>query len=64
MPDKFKLFYSPQSPYVRKVVIAARVLGLHDQIERVTTKTSEVTPPADLISTNPLGKVSYLPSPL
>ncbi|KAF8601542.1 hypothetical protein BDV93DRAFT_608066 [Ceratobasidium sp. AG-I] len=57
MPDKYKLLHSPQSPYVRKVVIAARILGLHDQIERVTIKTSEVTPPAELISVNPLGKI-------
>ncbi|KAF8734796.1 Etoposide-induced protein 2.4 (EI24), partial [Rhizoctonia solani] len=50
----------PQSPYVRKVVIAARLLGLNDRIERIVTKPSEVTPPQDLINTNPLGKVPAL----
>ncbi|CAE6458279.1 unnamed protein product [Rhizoctonia solani] len=58
--ETFQLFYSAQSPYVRKVVIAARLLGLNDRIERVPVKTSEVTPPQDLISTNPLGKVPAL----
>ncbi|ELU45166.1 hypothetical protein AG1IA_00800 [Rhizoctonia solani AG-1 IA] len=50
----------PQSPYVRKVVIAARLLGLNDRIERIVTKPSEVTPPQNLINTNPLGKVPAL----
>lgn len=58
MAGKLQLFYSPQSPYVRKVVIAARVLGLNDRIERVPVKTSEVTIPTDLVGVNPLGKVS------
>jgi hypothetical protein len=61
MSEKFQLFYSAQSPYVRKVVIAARLLGLNDRVERIKTQTSEVTPPTDLISANPLGKVNLLP---
>ncbi|KAH7345608.1 glutathione S-transferase protein [Rhizoctonia solani] len=60
MSETLQLFYSAQSPYVRKVVIAARLLGLNDRIERVSVKTSEVTPPQDLIGTNPLGKVPAL----
>ncbi|CAE6436953.1 unnamed protein product [Rhizoctonia solani] len=58
--ETYQLFYSAQSPYVRKVVIAARLLGLNDRIERVSVKTSEVTPPQGLIGSNPLGKVPSL----
>ncbi|KAG8777920.1 hypothetical protein FRC12_000124, partial [Ceratobasidium sp. 428] len=60
MPPRFQLFYSPQSPYVRKVVIAARVLGLNDRIERIPSKPGEVAPPPDLIAVNPLGKIPAL----
>ncbi|QRV81928.1 glutathione S-transferase [Ceratobasidium sp. AG-Ba] len=60
MPPRFQLLYSPQSPYVRKVVIAARVLGLNNAIERVPTKTGEAPPPPDLIAVNPLGKIPAL----
>ncbi|KAG9075904.1 Glutathione S-transferase protein [Ceratobasidium sp. UAMH 11750] len=60
MAPKFQLFYSPQSPYVRKVVIAARILGLNDRIERLPTKPGETAPPPDLISVNPLGKIPAL----
>ncbi|KAG8692177.1 hypothetical protein FRC08_009961 [Ceratobasidium sp. 394] len=60
MAPKFQLFYSPQSPYVRKVVIAARILGPNDRIERLPTKPGETAPPPDLISVNPLGKIPAL----
>ncbi|KAG8747734.1 Glutathione S-transferase protein [Ceratobasidium sp. 414] len=60
MAPKFQLFYSAQSPYVRKVVIAARILGLNDRINRLPTKPGEAAPPPDLISVNPLGKIPAL----
>ena len=53
-----KLRYSPTSPYVRKVSIAAIELGIADQIERQPTDpwSSE----SDLIDENPLSKVPTL----
>ena len=53
-----KLFYSPTSPYVRKVVVCAITRGLDDQIEKVASNPHES--PADLIASNPLSKVPCL----
>lgn len=49
---------SPTSPFVRKVRIAASVLGLSDRIEIIPADTSD---PADALRTqNPLGKIPAL----
>ncbi len=53
-----KLRYSPTSPYVRKVLVAAIETGLDKRIELVTTSTSD--PASGLINDNPLGKVPAL----
>ncbi len=53
-----KLRYSPNSPFVRKVTIAAIETGLNDRIERVTTDYT--SPGSDLGADNPLGKVPTL----
>ncbi|MFT5395555.1 MAG: glutathione S-transferase [Gammaproteobacteria bacterium] len=53
-----KLFFSPTSPYVRKVRIAAIELGLEDQIELILTNPWENPP--ELADANPLGKVPAL----
>lgn len=53
-----KLFYSPASPYVRKVSGAAIACGLESRIERVTTNPWESPP--DLLARNPLAKVPCL----
>ncbi|MCB8877260.1 glutathione S-transferase N-terminal domain-containing protein [Acidisoma silvae] len=53
-----KLFYSPTSPFVRKVVIAAEIRGLLSQIERLSSNP-HVSPP-DLLSVNPLSKIPCL----
>jgi len=53
-----KLFFSPTSPYVRKVRIAAKELGLDDQIELISTNPWENPP--ELADANPLGKVPAL----
>jgi glutathione S-transferase len=50
-----KLYYSPTSPYVRKVIACAIVRDLDKQIERHTTNPHES--PADLVADNPLSKV-------
>ena len=52
------LRYSPASPFVRKVRIAAALLGLDDQIRLEAAETSD---PADsLRRQNPLGKIPAL----
>lgn len=53
-----KLFYSPASPYVRKVIAVAIARGLHERIELASTNPHE-SPPA-LLAANPLSKVPCL----
>ncbi len=53
-----KLYYSPTSPYVRKVTMMAMELGLDEQIERIAV--SSVGPDSDVTNANPLGKVPAL----
>jgi len=53
-----KLRFSPTSPYVRKVSVAAAELGLAGRIERVLTDTRD--PKSGLPQDNPLGKVPAL----
>ena len=52
---KMKLYYSPTSPFVRKVNVAAIELGLDAQIERIVT--NPWIAPEDLSADNPLSKV-------
>lgn len=54
------LHWSPRSPYVRKVMIAAHELGLQDRIRTVRTVTGGTTPHLDLMKINPLGKIPTL----
>ncbi len=53
-----KLFYSPTSPFVRKVVACAITRGLDSRIERIPTD-AYVSPPV-LLAVNPLSKVPAL----
>jgi glutathione S-transferase len=53
-----KLFYSPSSPFVRKVLACAIAREIHSQIELVPTNP-QASPPA-LIAANPLSKVPCL----
>ncbi len=53
-----KLRYSPTSPYVRKVSVAAIELGLAGRIERIPTDTQDRD--SGLAEHNPLGKVPAL----
>ena len=50
-----KLFYSPTSPYVRKVMVTAIEKGLEGRIEKMTTGASPIKREAALTSKNPLG---------
>ncbi|MGE7369919.1 glutathione S-transferase [Neorhizobium sp. NPDC001467] len=51
-----KILYSPASPYSAKCRMAARYLGL--DVENVKTDTNAA--PADLLDSNPLGKIPVL----
>jgi len=53
-----KLYYSPTSPYVRKVIACALACGTDSQIERLTTNPHEA--PAGLLADNPLSRVPCL----
>lgn len=53
-----KLFYSPTSPYVRKVATCALACGLEGRIEQVSTNPWDS--PAALLAQNPLSKVPCL----
>lgn len=55
-----KLFYSPTSPYVRKVMITAIEKGLDGQIDKVTTSVTPLKREGDIAKANPLGKVPCL----
>lgn len=55
-----KLFHSPTSPYVRKVMVTAIEKGLDGQIEKMPTSASPIKREGDLPRSNPLGKVPCL----
>lgn len=55
-----KLFFSPQSPYVRKVMIVAHELGCLSQFETVPTAAHPVQRNPALIAANPLGQIPAL----
>jgi len=52
-----RLFFSPTSPFVRKVLACAIARGIEDRIEKVSTSTMTS---AELPLANPLGKVPCL----
>ena len=53
-----KLFYSPTSPYVRKVMVSAIAVGAEPIITKVPTNPHDSLP--DLVAANPLSKVPCL----
>ena len=55
-----KLWYSPPSPFARKVLMLAYETGLIDQIELVDVANTALTPDAELAKLNPLGKIPTL----
>jgi glutathione S-transferase len=52
-----KLWYSPTSPFVRKVIAAAHELGIADRIEIVEAATSPINRHSGLGELNPVGKI-------
>lgn len=55
-----KLFYSPTSPYVRKVMIIAKECGLEDKIEKLSCAANPIDRDMSIVEENPLGKVPTL----
>jgi glutathione S-transferase len=55
-----KLHWSPRSPFVRKVMIAAHELELADRITCVRTVAATTRPHAALMEDNPLSKIPTL----
>jgi glutathione S-transferase len=55
-----KLYWSPRSPYVRKVMICAHETGLADRIEPVLAVVAMTRPHLGLMRENPLGKIPTL----
>lgn len=55
-----KLFYTPTSPFVRKVLVVAHELGLADRIETELLRPSPTEVNATLSAINPLNKIPAL----
>lgn len=55
-----QLHWSPKSPYVRKVMIAAHELGVVDQLELVRSVAAMLKPNPALMAVNPLSKIPAL----
>lgn len=55
-----KLHWSPRSPYVRKVMLAAHELGLQDRIERQRTIVAMASCNLHIRADNPLNKIPTL----
>lgn len=55
-----RLFHSPTSPYVRKVVILLHETGLSDRVELVRAAGTPLDPGTLPVDHNPLGKVPVL----
>ncbi len=61
--SKMILYYSPMSPYARKVLALAHETGLIDQIEVIQASGSPIDPGTAPIAHNPLGKIPTLTRP-
>ncbi|QHE85201.1 glutathione S-transferase family protein [Hydrogenophaga sp. BPS33] len=55
-----QLHWSPKSPYVRKVMIAAHELGVVDQLALVRSVAAMLKPNPALMAVNPLSKIPAL----
>jgi glutathione S-transferase len=55
-----KLYWSPRSPFARKVMVFAHEAGLAGRIETVKTHVAMTDPNRDLMRYNPQGKVPTL----
>jgi len=55
-----KLHWSPRSPFVRKVMVAAHDVGVAGRIECVRTVAAMMKPHPELMIDNPLSKIPTL----
>jgi len=55
-----RLYFSPTSPYVRKVIVLLHETGQMDAVELVTGSGSPIDPGTAPLEANPLGKVPAL----
>jgi glutathione S-transferase len=55
-----KIYYSVNSPFARKCLVAAHELGLKDRVERVNAEAHPVKRDRALVAINPLGQVPTL----
>ena len=55
-----KLHWSPRSPFVRKVMVAAHELGVVDQLELVRNVAAMAVPNPAIMADNPLSKIPAL----
>ena len=55
-----KLFYAAPSPFVRKCLVVARELGMHERIELVAAAAHPVNRDRAVVAHNPLGKIPTL----
>jgi glutathione S-transferase len=55
-----KLYWSPRSPFVRKVMVAAHETGMADAIERMPVVIISTQPNDTLLAHNPLGQIPTL----
>lgn len=58
--ERMTLHWSPRSPFVRKVMIAAHELGLAERLDCVRTVVAMTTPNSALLPVNPLSKIPTL----
>ena len=58
-----RLYYSPTSPYVRKVTVLLRETGQFADVELVSGSGNPVDPGTAPLEANPLGKVPALERP-
>jgi len=58
--SKMRLHWSPRSPFVRKVMIAAHELGLADRLETIRTRVATNQVHKGLLTDNPIGKIPTL----
>lgn len=58
-----KLYYSPTSPYVRKVMLVLHETGQLEDVELVSASGTPMNPADALLSKNPLTKVPALERP-
>jgi glutathione S-transferase len=58
-----QLYYSPTSPYVRKITVLIHEAGLDGRVERIAAVGTPLEPGSLPLAENPLGKVPVLVTP-